>query len=173
MPIPIDYGSEIRVDKSFVYICYNEYFNIIDISNPTIPNLVYSYRDYYFCSAFAQVGNLTILGRESNSFLFLENNLTTRVGSGPIMPRSLTLYQNYPNPFNPKTRVKYQIPTLGIVVLKVYDILGREVTKLVDNKEEAGIHFVEFDATNLSSGVYFYRLTFNGQTWIKKMMVIK
>ncbi len=89
------------------------------------------------------------------------------------MYQSFALYQNYPNPFNPTTEISYQIPTSGRVVLKVYDILGREVARLVDRMQEAGMHSVEFDGKNFSSGIYLYRLTLNGQTMIKKMEILK
>jgi len=89
------------------------------------------------------------------------------------------LSQNYPNPFNPTTSVKFRVSSFGFVSLKVYDVLGREVVKLVDENKPAGEYTVEFNGTNLSSGVYFYRLTVesSGQvnkfTDIKKMILAK
>ena len=83
------------------------------------------------------------------------------------------LYQNYPNPFNPSTTINYQISTAGIVSLKVYDILGREVAVLVNEEKPAGSYKVEFNAGNLSSGIYFYKLRTNNYTKIMKLVLIK
>jgi hypothetical protein len=68
------------------------------------------------------------------------------------------LYQNYPNPFNPSTTIKYELPKPSVVRLNVYDMLGREVSVLVNERREAGVYEVKFDGSTLASGVYFYRL---------------
>lgn len=89
------------------------------------------------------------------------------------VPAEFTLEQNYPNPFNPATNISYSIPSNGKVELIVYDILGKEVQKLVNDIQTAGIHSVVFNGDNLSSGVYFYSLNFEGRTTVKKMILIK
>jgi len=68
------------------------------------------------------------------------------------------LAQNYPNPFNPSTTIKYELPKSSMVKLSVYDLLGSEVSVLVNERRDAGIHEVKFDGSNLASGVYLYRL---------------
>jgi len=83
------------------------------------------------------------------------------------------LYQNYPNPFNPSTRIKYQIPEAGKVTLKIYDILGKEVATVVNEFQSAGSHEVQFNAANLSSGIYFYRIKTNNYSAAKKMILLK
>jgi len=83
------------------------------------------------------------------------------------------LHQNYPNPFNPTTEITYQLLSHGYVTLKVYDVLGREVAILVDGEKSAGIYDVSLDASHLSSGVFFYRLTIGDFSNIKKMILIK
>lgn len=83
------------------------------------------------------------------------------------------LYDNYPNPFNPKTVISYQIPVTSKVQLKIYNILGQEITTLVNKEQLPGIYEVEFDAVNLSSGVYFYQLQFNDKIETKKMLFLK
>ena len=84
------------------------------------------------------------------------------------------LNQNYPNPFNPQTSISYSLPRASTVALKVYDILGREVVSLINNERESeGIHKVTFDATNLPSGVYFYRLQAEDYAETKSMVLIK
>jgi hypothetical protein len=92
---------------------------------------------------------------------------------GNIIPQSYSLNQNYPNPFNPSTTIKFGIPKAGFVELKVYDILGREVATLVEDPFEAGVYQVTFDASLLSSGVYFYSLRSGDFTETRKMLLIK
>ena len=83
------------------------------------------------------------------------------------------VYQNYPNPFNPTTTIKYQISTSGIVSLKVYDILGREVAILVNEEKPAGSYEVVFTASSLASGIYFYKLQTGLFVETKKMILLK
>lgn len=83
------------------------------------------------------------------------------------------LDQNYPNPFNPSTQINYGLKESGFVTLKVYNILGNEVKTLVNGFRSAGNHTVNFDASDLSSGVYFYRLTTDNFTQIQKMILEK
>jgi photosystem II stability/assembly factor-like uncharacterized protein len=89
------------------------------------------------------------------------------------IPSKYTLEQNYPNPFNPTTIIKYDISEAGFVSLKVYDILGREVQTLVNNYKNKGTYEVNFNGSNLASGVYLYKLKAGSFTSIKKMMLIK
>ncbi len=83
------------------------------------------------------------------------------------------LSQNYPNPFNPSTVIKYQIPELSFVTLKVYDVLGSEILTLVNEEIPAGSYEVEFDGTGLPSGIYFYRLQAGNFVETKKMVLMK
>ncbi|MEO8512168.1 MAG: M14 family zinc carboxypeptidase [Ignavibacteria bacterium] len=98
--------------------------------------------------------------------------LTGVTGNGEI-PNKFALEQNYPNPFNPVTNIKYQLPKSGFVILTVFDALGRVVKTLVNENKEAGNYQVSFDGTNLSSGVYFYRIEAGDFKDIKKMILIK
>ncbi len=88
-------------------------------------------------------------------------------------PRVFALLQNYPNPFNPSTNIEYSIPFAGHVNMKVYDVVGREVATLVNEEKEAGDFKVTFDAKNLPSGVYFYRLTTKNAIQTKKIVLMK
>ncbi len=88
-------------------------------------------------------------------------------------PGNFKLLQNYPNPFNPTTTIVFNVQGSGFVSLKVYDVLGREVATLVKGRESAGEHTVIFDASKLSSGVYFYRLNAGTYTATRKMLMIK
>ena len=83
------------------------------------------------------------------------------------------LSQNYPNPFNPTTTITYQIPISGNVLLRIFDFLGREVAVLLDEHKETGKHTIEFNATDFTSGVYFYNLTSGRYSETRKLIVLK
>ena len=89
------------------------------------------------------------------------------------LPQSFALYQNYPNPFNPTTTIKYQLPELSYVTIKIYDILGREVATVINEEKPGGSYEVAFDATTLSSGIYFYRLQTGSFVETKKMVLLR
>ena len=129
-------------------------------------------------------GGYAIIGR-TGSFSILEDRiyflqvnadgLITKVAGGnkEAVPDKFGLLQNYPNPFNPATTIEFSLRQKQEVTLKVYDLLGREVTILVNTELGAGVHKVTFDASNLPSGVYIYRLQGGEFTKTKKMVFIK
>jgi len=90
-----------------------------------------------------------------------------------ILPDKYTLTQNYPNPFNPVTEISYSVPFSGPISLKVYDLLGAEVSTVADKIQDAGFYTAQFDGSHLSSGVYFYRLTSQENTITKKLILMK
>lgn len=100
-------------------------------------------------------------------------NITTAVNRNEELPREITLYQNYPNPFNPTTSIKYQVARQGNVTLKIYDVLGNEVTTLVNEQKSPGIYKVKLNAGNLTSGVYFYTLKAGEFKQTKKLLLLK
>ncbi|MBT8378641.1 MAG: T9SS type A sorting domain-containing protein [Ignavibacteria bacterium] len=89
------------------------------------------------------------------------------------LPSEFTLEQNYPNPFNPKTTVSYSIPELSFVTLRVYDVLGNVITTLINEEKSIGIHTIDFNASDLPSGIYFYQLQAGNLTQTKKMILLK
>jgi hypothetical protein len=89
------------------------------------------------------------------------------------LPEQFSLTQNYPNPFNPSTTIKYSIPTSEFVTLKVFDVLGREVATLVNEEKPVGSYEIKFNAANLSSGIYFYRIQTGEFVEEKKMILMK
>jgi len=89
------------------------------------------------------------------------------------LPNNYVLEQNYPNPFNPVTNIKYSIPKAGFVTLKVYNLLGQEVATIFEGNQNAGNYIATFDASNLSSGVYMYRLESENVSITKKLVLIK
>ncbi|NWG29742.1 MAG: T9SS type A sorting domain-containing protein [Ignavibacteriaceae bacterium] len=88
-------------------------------------------------------------------------------------PTTFSLEQNYPNPFNPTTKISWQSPVGSHQILKIYDVLGNEVATLVDEYREAGSYSVEFNAGNLTSGMYVYRLSTNNFVDTKKLILLK
>nr|HMT10926.1 T9SS type A sorting domain-containing protein [Ignavibacteria bacterium] len=89
------------------------------------------------------------------------------------IPNYFSLAQNYPNPFNPTTSIKFSVPTPEMVTLKVYDVLGKEVAVLVNEMKQPGFHTVDFDASRLASGIYFYRIDAGQFSSVKRMALIK
>ncbi len=113
--------------------------------------------------------------KATGSRFTIQINSKTSVGNEQIanLPQSVELQQNYPNPFNPSTTISYQLPTNGKVQLQVFDMLGRQVAELVNGQVEAGYHQVNFDARNLASGMYIYRLQAGNSVITKKLTLIK
>jgi len=85
----------------------------------------------------------------------------------------ISLVQNYPNPFNPTTTIKYQIPELSLVTIKVYDVLGNEIATLVNQEKPIGSYEVKFNAIGIPSGIYFYRIQAGSFVETKKMLLLK
>lgn len=100
-------------------------------------------------------------------------NVVTNVTNQSSVINSYKLSQNYPNPFNPSTKINFVIPKDGFVSLKIYDLIGREISNLVSREMKAGNYEINFNASNLSSGVYFYSLETNGFKDTKKMVLQK
>ncbi|GAG76259.1 unnamed protein product, partial [marine sediment metagenome] len=99
--------------------------------------------------------------------------VTGFVNNGNEIPKQYSLSQNYPNPFNPNTKIKFDLPKQGFVSLKVFDVLGKEVDNLVNEVKTPGSYIVDFNGTNLSSGVYYYRIDAGNFVATKKMLLIK
>ncbi|MCX7878713.1 MAG: S8 family peptidase, partial [Ignavibacteria bacterium] len=133
--------------------------------------------------SYTSMGPLTNLGNTWNNEMgygiINANQALLAVGSpvGGIqqteVPSEYSLSQNYPNPFNPATVIRFTIPKEGFVSLKVYDLTGREVVTLVNENRKPGTYDVKFDASKLSSGVYFYRLESGEFRAIRKLMLIR
>jgi hypothetical protein len=103
----------------------------------------------------------------------LSEMITSVARQSSIISNEFKLEQNYPNPFNPTTVINYQLPMQAYVTLKIFDVLGRELTSLVNKVEDAGYKSVTFDASKLPSGVYFYRLQAGSFVQTNKMLLMK
>ncbi|RPI70186.1 MAG: T9SS C-terminal target domain-containing protein [Ignavibacteriales bacterium] len=141
-------------------------------------------------TSFNWVEELSLIRGEYNSVAFCNPGLGLAVGDNGLIasfsndseinlditinPNPKNFYlQNYPNPFNPATTISYQLPVNGYVVLKVYNALGSEVATLVDEEKPAGIYTANFNASQLPSGVYFYKLETGSMVETKKMILLR
>jgi len=159
---------------------------MIDISNIDTGKIVYSanaYTDPNTPGAGTFNCVTTYKGIVLTGYLGItvfNNTLTSVKDKDNTSPNNFELFQNYPNPFNPSTKIRYSIPVSlnpfnrkTLTQLKIYDILGRIVATLINKEQRPGNYEVEFNASNLASGIYFYRLTYGSLTQVKKMIVIK
>ena len=117
---------------------------------------------------------------ENNYNYIIDNWMTSTIITGTVPEdikmtkvENFSLSQNYPNPFNPSTRITYSIQKAGFVSLKVYDILGREVATLVNGYQQANQYSVTFNASNLASGIYLYKLKAGDYVQTRKMLLLK
>ena len=132
----------------------------------------------YFASITGILGythtNYKLCPRDSNDIKgyvpYVPNGI---LSNNSTLPKQYKLNQNYPNPFNPSTIISYDLPKSGIVNVKIFNVLGQLVKTLVNQAQTAGTHQVNFNASSLSTGVYFYSLTVDNFTQVKKMMLIK
>ncbi|MCW8849250.1 MAG: T9SS type A sorting domain-containing protein, partial [Melioribacteraceae bacterium] len=123
---------------------------------------------------FYSFSNYKLVPRSNDDFV----GHITSVDELNIIPEQYSLSQNYPNPFNPTTIIKYSIPNFASnlnssVVLKIYDVLGREVRTLVNQVQKPGNYEVNFNASDLSSGIYFYSIKAGNFYQTKKLMLLK
>jgi len=165
-------SSQMSLSGHYLYVSVDSTV-VVDITDITAPHIVASanvgmdlsnepYSDYLFvCTANPGVA-------------ILRNSLITGVTERQNrIPDAFSLAQNYPNPFNPTTTIVYTLPRAEHVSLAIYDLIGRRVTSLVDAREMAGEHEVEWNASRLSSGVYFYMLSAGNQIATRKALILK
>ena len=171
----------IRVKKWAESTEFDIYPALMEDMNPVDP-----FSNFYYPISIKSIGFKLASEQETgvrySGSIFLDNlevvypELTSvsneEIGDADI-PNSASLDQNYPNPFNPSTNISFSIPNASQVDLEVFDVLGRRVASLVDNKLQAGSHTIRFDASKLSSGIYLYRLSTNETSISRKMTLIK
>ncbi len=165
----------------------NQFDGIVQ-QNPNTEEAVYAEIDALTTALLIEEVDSTLQkGRLGKYLVKNSNDYSTKVdeilkkhfGGGAIeteeeaLPTEFTLYQNFPNPFNPVTVIKYDLPDVSDVSLIIYDILGRKVKELVNTKQQAGRYEVQFNATNLASGVYIYQLIADKYINSKKMILLK
>ena len=109
----------------------------------------------------------------ANSVVFIPITPVSVKDEDSEQPQKFLLNQNYPNPFNPTTKITFQIPETGLVILKIYDLQGNEITTLVNEEKPTGEYEVEFNGKELTSGIYFYQIQTSSYTNTKKMIYLK
>jgi hypothetical protein len=126
----------------------------------------------YF-SVSAGTHSLTLSGTTANIDFIQVTQVVTAVTNNGGVPERFALEQNYPNPFNPTTKINFTVPKSARVTLTIFNVLGQKVATLVDGFMNTGSYTVDFNATNLATGVYFYRLEAGGLSAAKKMLLLK
>ena len=124
------------------------------------------YHERYYDSPFYQLYGAIINGVQYGTIVSVDQM------AAPF-PGRVALQQNFPNPFNPTTTIRYELPEHLLVRLSIYNVLGQEITTLVDGEKEAGYYQIEVDASMLSSGVYFYRMLAGSFVSVRKLVVMK
>jgi len=159
-------------------ICYNNttYTSYSTVKSTPITGMAYGrYNDLTEplggCDYTAWTLSTGPPGRANTRFQIMNPNSVGN--STKEIPNSYSLSQNYPNPFNPTTKINFALPKQGLVTLKIYDVLGREVRTLVNEVKSAGQYSVDFNASEFSSGVYFYKLESGTFSETKRMLLIK
>ncbi|HJY63062.1 MAG TPA: SBBP repeat-containing protein [Ignavibacteria bacterium] len=186
-PNSTDIANSIAVDVlSNVYVTgtSNNDYATIKYNSSGVQQWIQTYNaanggDVSVSIAVNDSGNVYVTGFSSGSSTGMDYatiKYSQSVGINPIsseMPSDFNLLQNYPNPFNPKTVISYQLKVNSYVNLKVIDITGREVAQLTNEFKQAGYYTIEFDGSNLASGVYFYKIRAGDFTDVKKMVLVK
>jgi predicted acyl esterase len=134
-------------------------------TNPFVLPVLINGRNLLFLNKNSYI-DIPVIGTPAQEPVITDNNRND-------LPVQYSLKQNYPNPFNPVTTIAYTLASTGNVKLVVYDIRGREVKTLVNEVQQQGSHLVSFNASDLASGVYFYRIISGSYSDIKKMILVK
>lgn len=138
-------------------------------------NLAAQYKTAKFGNLLLNAQALVVSSLKSPANIYVphKNKVYTINIENEEVPKSFDLYQNYPNPFNPSTLIKYDIARETYVSLKVFNLLGQEVSVLVNKIQKPGMYSVKFDAGGLNSGFYIYRLQADGFIKVRKMLFLK
>jgi len=169
------YGYNAAVSGNYCYVASEGTgVRTIDVSNPASPVEAGYYDGVPQSRGVTVNGKYIYVAEKIDGLTLYQNDLiTTAVQYGPTIPGTFLLEQNYPNPFNPSTQIRFSVPSREIVSLRVFDVLGREVTVLVREMLEAGSYVAKFNAANLPSGVYIYTLAAGDYRMSQKMLLLK
>jgi hypothetical protein len=180
------YASDIFIEGNLAYCAFWNQLTVLDISNPTSLNVVGKYPLNAQPMSLYVLDKMAIIPQPGHGIYFVQYDETTNVNEISLND-SFILSQNFPNPFNPATTIEYQIPEHiqnnkslipsgvegSLIELVVYDILGREVATLLNEKQKPGSYKIMFDGSSLSSGIYYYQLKTNDFVQVNKMILLK
>ncbi|MDD5360762.1 MAG: C25 family cysteine peptidase [Ignavibacteria bacterium] len=159
--------SNLLVEVCFDNTSWTDYSTV---NSTSAPNMTWAY-------ANDNLTGCSITGGATQSYrpnvCFTLTTVLGAVNNANLIPNKYELAQNYPNPFNPVTKINFALPKQGLVIMKIYDVLGREIRTLVNEIKQAGNYSVDFNASEFASGVYFYRLESNDFVDVKRMILIK
>ncbi|GBD88475.1 Ycf48-like protein precursor [bacterium BMS3Abin03] len=170
--VPVQFRGEFEwVDEEEGYLSGFPFYKTTDGGNTWQDML--NTPEKYFSPFSAPVKGLGYGVRNKGLIMKFDDRIINIKESIEVIPEEFILYQNYPNPFNPTTTINYSLEGTGVITLKVYDILGREVTTLVNENKTAGNYTIKFNAYHLPSGIYFYRLMSGSFSSTKKLLLLK
>ncbi|MGE5352176.1 MAG: T9SS type A sorting domain-containing protein [Acidobacteriota bacterium] len=165
---------KIVVQGGFAYVFFTgRGLRVYNLENPASPQLVRFYEKNTYISDMFVDKDFIIFSETSNGLSIFANDVATSVVDNSSRVKYFSLMQNYPNPFNPSTTISYSITEGEVVRLKVFDMLGKEVATLQNEYKEAGTHSVQFNASQLPSGIYIYTIQAGGFRDSKKLMILK
>jgi hypothetical protein len=169
------------VQDSLAYVAdYNQGLRIVRVTDPASPQFVSSYGSPGHGLGVFVAGEYIYLA-DQYSFILLTNPYYTgvrEIDNGETRPSDFVLFQNYPNPFNPSTSIEFLLPKSGQVKIEIFNILGRKVRTLVDEQLKPGHKLVDWDGRDdrgrdVTSGIYFYRITVGEFSQSKKMLLLR
>lgn len=171
----ISYGTPKDYDIELNYINKNGIGRFSDFSIPLTANTSHTFIPDWEALHNSELQVLVDFTNDGtiDDTLYLNNTVGVEDEGNLLTPNEYNLAQNFPNPFNPVTTIQYSVPQRSIVSLKVYDILGSEVAELVNEEKERGVYSVSFNASQLTSGIYLYRIQAGNFIQTKKMILIK
>lgn len=159
--------------KNYAYTA-GLYLTVFDVSDKMKPKKIAQFESHDYGSDVAAINDKIVFADGVEGLWILKNNFISSTGEpSEELPNTFKLYQNYPNPFNPSATIEFEIPEKEIVVLEIFDLLGQRVKTLLNTEMEKGVHKIVFNSTNLSSGIYFYRLIAGRHLTTKKMILIR
>lgn len=177
LPAPF-FPTDIKTSRNgaIVYVCGSKRTIYQSVDSGATWTLQYGNTGNYFPALRAMAFRNDTIGYavgDSGTILFTSNGGVTFIDEEPNMPYTFVLQQNYPNPFNPSTTIEFSLPVRSRGILKIFNILGEEIEVLVNGELEAGEHLINWEAKNLPSGIYFYRLITDNFNITRKMVLLR
>jgi hypothetical protein len=167
---------EDHYDEPYLKLHLDPFNNAYPYYNNYVINIrekIKEFRSEIGCGELKEIKQIIFRGDFDLAGVVLSGIDTQLVGVHQNIPFEFSLFQNYPNPFNSITKIKYEIPVRNFVILKVYDVLGNEISSVVNEEKSAGDYVIEFNGADLPSGIYFYRLRAGQYVETRKMVLLR